>query len=120
MTKKVPIFIAEDVGDCTLSQKNPFHKRSLSGRTGGACLLANPSQSHAPSLAARTLETNTNSSGGSDADALKNHLLIIHDGLRCSFAQFNLGAHFLVLRSLLFHSCGERFNFLLLLQRVGF
>jgi hypothetical protein len=57
--------------------------------------------------------------GPSDATPW-NHLLIVGGGLWCSFAQFKLSAHFLNLRGLLFHGCGQRPNFLLLLQRIGF
>ena len=34
-------------------------------------------------------------------------LLIVEDDLRCGFARFNLGAHLLDLRRLLFYRCGE-------------
>jgi hypothetical protein len=42
-------------------------------------------------------------------------LLIAADHLRRRFARFKLCAHLLDLRCLLFHSCGESFDFILLL-----
>jgi hypothetical protein len=43
-------------------------------------------------------------------------LLIVKDCLRCGFGHFNLGAHLLNLRRLLFHRCCESLNFLSLLR----
>src|SRR5439155_8140534 len=42
-------------------------------------------------------------------------LLIVVDHLRRGFGHFNLGAHLLDLRGLLFQACGDGLNFLLLL-----
>jgi hypothetical protein len=42
-------------------------------------------------------------------------LLIVKDRLRRGFAQLKLGAHLLNLRSLLFQTCSEGFDFPLLL-----
>jgi hypothetical protein len=46
-------------------------------------------------------------------------LLIADDHLRRSLAQFKPVAHLLDLRSLLFETCNDRFNFLLLLRESG-
>jgi len=46
-------------------------------------------------------------------------LLIVTDHLRRRFAYFNLGAHFLNLRGLLFQVCSENLHILVLLRDGG-